>query len=347
MSDGSLFVTVFFLVIGDGYVHSAALSKDEIDSIVLDYTKQDSHSEWSKFSCDIPYNQVDKFLTIGTNNQKFNDGYDCNLQLKPIAINAMELDSGVGTVDCAECSTVIADDPTDPTHKEYARICVGLCDECLANCHASDRDWALWMIATLALDVQVYESKNGLSLQYRLDSFVGMIWEKLDEDESQTEDGIDSALETLRKVSKEWSKSTRCGMLAPVIETAKWLQGNAVIDHIYIHLSEKLTALYVEMCNDNIEAIAKEIDSQTRYFECDAEHSVPCDDDCDDDCDGHLAECDCACDIRLRVHNGSWQVLVGDSSYDQDHRGVWGSGIITPNEDGLIVARQLIDSLGE
>lgn len=337
-------VELFCFIVGDDYVVSVSESATQAHCDARHYASNgESHHEWRVIKTSVQADIAKKLLTLGTPDQEYNDGYSAYLDIGKETI----IDSGESSCDCSECQTVIADDPADPTHREYARICVGLCDECLANCHASDKDWVLWMIATLALDIQVHESKQGLALQYRLDSFVGMIWDKLGEDESQTEDGIDSALETLRKVSKEWSNSTRSGMLAPVIETAKWLQGVAVIDHIDIHLSEKLTVLYIEMCESEIEEIAKVIDNETKYLECNADHSVPCEDGCEDDCDGHLAECDCACDIRLRVHNGSWQVLVGDSSFDQDHRGVWGSGSISPNEDGLIVAHQLIDSLGE
>ncbi len=38
---------------------------------------------------------------------------------------------------------------------------------------------------------------------------------------------------------------------------------------------------------------------------------------------------DYSIDVRLQVHeSGQWSLHFGDSSYDQDHRGVWGSSSI-------------------
>jgi hypothetical protein len=48
-------------------------------------------------------------------------------------------------------------------------------------------------------------------------------------------------------------------------------------------------------------------------------------------------------DCRLRVHNGRWNVLTGDSSGDQDHRGVWACGFLPYGRTNLSdLARQLI-----
>jgi len=335
---------IFCFIIGDDYLHSASLSCSDMTSAAWYYRSSgESHHEWRIIKTEVLAEIAEKLCAQGTSEQTYDDGYDAMSDIGSETI----IDSGDSSCDCSECGVLIADDASDPTPSEFSRIMVFMCDDCIANLHASDREWTLWMISALALNIQAYESKNGLALQYRLDAFVGMIWDKLAEDETQTESGIESALETLNKVSREWSASARSGMVAPVIEIAKWLQGNAVIDHIHIHLSENLTAHYKEMCENEIEWIGKEIDSQTRYFECDVDHSAPCDDDCDDDCEGHESECNCSCDIRLRVFNGCWSILVGDSSYDLDHRGVWGSGSISPQEDGKIVARQLIDTLGE
>jgi len=58
------------------------------------------------------------------------------------------------------------------------------------------------------------------------------------------------------------------------------------------------------------------------------------------------------CDVRLQVWpDGQWRVRYGDSSYDQDHRGYWGSSSIPgANRKGRVsrfnsvdVARDLID----
>jgi hypothetical protein len=58
------------------------------------------------------------------------------------------------------------------------------------------------------------------------------------------------------------------------------------------------------------------------------------------------------CDIRLQVYpSGEWSLRVGDSSYDQDHRGYWGaSSIPGVNRRGqvsrfpsFVIARALIE----
>jgi len=49
-------------------------------------------------------------------------------------------------------------------------------------------------------------------------------------------------------------------------------------------------------------------------------------------------------EVRLQLFDGSYQVWTGDSSYDTDHRGYWGSGSIVfdrtllHNEDNVLVA---------
>ena len=43
-------------------------------------------------------------------------------------------------------------------------------------------------------------------------------------------------------------------------------------------------------------------------------------------------EADSEMDVRLQVYpNGDWAVRWGDPSYDQDHRGYWGSSSIPGN----------------
>lgn len=42
----------------------------------------------------------------------------------------------------------------------------------------------------------------------------------------------------------------------------------------------------------------------------------------------------CALDVRLQVHEGKWTVWSGDSSFDTDHRGAWGSGAVRADMDG-------------
>ena len=38
-------------------------------------------------------------------------------------------------------------------------------------------------------------------------------------------------------------------------------------------------------------------------------------------------------DVRIRYHDGEWSFHVGDSSYDQDHRGAWGASSVAINDD--------------
>ena len=52
-------------------------------------------------------------------------------------------------------------------------------------------------------------------------------------------------------------------------------------------------------------------------------------------------------DVRLQVHDGSWSLHTGDSSYDQDHRGHWGAGFLTPRCNARELARELIDEAEE
>lgn len=53
-------------------------------------------------------------------------------------------------------------------------------------------------------------------------------------------------------------------------------------------------------------------------------------------------------DVRLRVFNGSWEVLSGDSQSDTDHRGLWSSGSITAemtDEQLELLALDLVEEL--
>ena len=47
-------------------------------------------------------------------------------------------------------------------------------------------------------------------------------------------------------------------------------------------------------------------------------------------------------DVRLRVFDGGWEVLHGDSQYDTDHRGKWGYGAISESSEAREVARELL-----
>jgi hypothetical protein len=55
------------------------------------------------------------------------------------------------------------------------------------------------------------------------------------------------------------------------------------------------------------------------------------------------------CDIRLQVYeDGTWFVRWGDSSYDLDHRGYWGSSCVPgcgKRFNSQMVARELISQV--
>lgn len=49
-------------------------------------------------------------------------------------------------------------------------------------------------------------------------------------------------------------------------------------------------------------------------------------------------------DCRLRVHGSNWQILIGSSDYDQDHRGAWGASFLPYNRSNLTeLARDLLE----
>jgi len=60
---------------------------------------------------------------------------------------------------------------------------------------------------------------------------------------------------------------------------------------------------------------------------------------------------DLTIDVRLQLHSDSyWAVRSGDSQYDQDHRGFWGSSCVgsDDSDDGLEdIARDLIDQCAD
>ena len=49
-------------------------------------------------------------------------------------------------------------------------------------------------------------------------------------------------------------------------------------------------------------------------------------------------------EVRLRCYKGNWHILYGDSSFDTDHRGMWGFGclLIDMTEEDL---EYLLDDL--
>lgn len=60
----------------------------------------------------------------------------------------------------------------------------------------------------------------------------------------------------------------------------------------------------------------------------------------DDDEDGEPG-----LDVRLRVFEGGWEVLHGDSQYDTDHRGRWGLSFLSESSEVKEIARELLADL--
>jgi predicted RNA-binding protein Jag len=52
-------------------------------------------------------------------------------------------------------------------------------------------------------------------------------------------------------------------------------------------------------------------------------------------------------DVRLQWHDGEWNILIGNSDYDTDTRGYWGSSSITPDTKSDELAEDLIDQVEE
>lgn len=51
-------------------------------------------------------------------------------------------------------------------------------------------------------------------------------------------------------------------------------------------------------------------------------------------------------DVRLQVYDdGDWAIRWGDPSYDQDHRGHWGCGSLSPRTNCRELAQELLDSV--
>jgi hypothetical protein len=52
-------------------------------------------------------------------------------------------------------------------------------------------------------------------------------------------------------------------------------------------------------------------------------------------------------EIRLQYRNGGYAIHTGDPSYDQDHRGAWGAGLIGLDTDAAELADDLIEQVEE
>ena len=61
-------------------------------------------------------------------------------------------------------------------------------------------------------------------------------------------------------------------------------------------------------------------------------------------------ESDAGGEMRLQVHDGNWMTHHGDSQYDQDHRGNWGSAFVPygcTRKQARDIARDLISEASE
>lgn len=59
-----------------------------------------------------------------------------------------------------------------------------------------------------------------------------------------------------------------------------------------------------------------------------------------------LFEEDEALDVRLRIHDGTWEVLFGDVQFDTDYRGFCGSSVVVQDldlEECFGVAEELLE----
>ena len=52
-------------------------------------------------------------------------------------------------------------------------------------------------------------------------------------------------------------------------------------------------------------------------------------------------------EIRLQYLDGGYAIHTGDPSYDQDHRGAWGAGLIGLDTDAAELAEDLIEQVEE
>lgn len=100
-----------------------------------------------------------------------------------------------------------------------------------------------------------------------------------------------------------------------------------------IQLSDK------ESINISISALADEIYSHSQWLQSNFS---------EDEFQLNYASDGCQSDVRLRVHDGNWELLTGDLSFDTDHRGFWSYSSCPyrcTKKQSLEIARSLINNL--
>ena len=52
-------------------------------------------------------------------------------------------------------------------------------------------------------------------------------------------------------------------------------------------------------------------------------------------------------DFRVQLFEFTWTLNTGDASYDQDHRGLWGAGSVSSEDDDQTIGQALRDAISE
>jgi hypothetical protein len=87
----------------------------------------------------------------------------------------------------------------------------------------------------------------------------------------------------------------------------------------------------------SVDELASDLENVKAQFD-----DVPADEEGEDEEEGNYI------DVRLQVRKGgSWSLHTGDASYDQDHRGFWGSGCVGKDTDCKELAEELIGEAEE
>lgn len=340
MSDQSLFVQLFALVVGGDFLVYSTTDKESAHQRAKHYARELGHSEWQIVSASVPVDVAVELAKFGTNKQDSVDGNDAFAFLAEYKMNTV--DSGGSAYVCDKCGMVnIAEDLNDLNERETEIVISGVCKECRLGLDPSDREFIQYLIASAVNEFARYEGRHGLSLQYRIEWMAKKLAKQAKRNDNLSEREIDYISETLAKVASE-SKDTQRVAWIGFASVCKWLDSVGVIDEIVRGLNAALLDQYVEMLKTEREKIAEYINKQTKFFECEANH-------CDNDCDSNNGDCECACDchidIRIYCRDGGWVVCVGDGSYDQDHRGFVGSGCIGPQDDAINMVDDLISSV--
>jgi len=88
----------------------------------------------------------------------------------------------------------------------------------------------------------------------------------------------------------------------------------------------------VERICSILEGIRDELDSDCHQETCEPE---------DDDCQG-------CTDVRLQIDSdGDWSIHSGSAQYDQDHRGYWGSSIVSKQDSDADLQEIVADLMSQ